>query len=324
MKNHGTSKPVSFFPLPLPDELLDSAVYRYHHLSGNIHHRDTLLALFGRKVGKTPTLMTNNLDSLYERIPGGMFGSCNDMIDQLTLVPAFGVLYDKSKMQSVRFNSDRGLMFGKSGLYHSRVHVVHPELHCCPACAKEETERIGVAYWHRSHQLDGVVVCHIHGCDLLTQCPHCKRPVRSKNFMDMPGPICSGCNKSLPTVYSYPESVKELAVWAHEALTGIKRSSNLNWLAMEVLRRVEGKTEAFCTEALLRYGERYCSRGRNLYYSLLNDWLGDAVRPHVQYRCWGRWTLRIPSLTHLLVLAHSLFESWSDLYPPHPRYKEAA
>ena len=40
------------------------------------------------------------------------------------------------------------------------------ELKICPLCQKEEEEKYGEYYYHRSHQLDRVKVCHKHGTPL--------------------------------------------------------------------------------------------------------------------------------------------------------------
>lgn len=38
----------------------------------------------------------------------------------------------------------------------------------CPECIREDEERVGVAYWHLSHQLWGVHACSTHGCRLIS------------------------------------------------------------------------------------------------------------------------------------------------------------
>ena len=40
-------------------------------------------------------------------------------------------------------------------------------LRYCPVCVSEDRCQYGEAYWHRSHQLYGISVCHKHGCRLL-------------------------------------------------------------------------------------------------------------------------------------------------------------
>ena len=309
------SPEISFFPLPLPDELFDSVVYRYHQLSGNVNVQNTFEALFGKSNTVAPRLMTASMDAMFKRIPAGIFTNSDELIDQLTLVPAFAAIFTGDQMSRVRASSHRSTM-GVTTLYRSPLRIIHSQLHCCPMCIQEEVERIGVAYWHRSHQLDGVVVCHLHGCDLISRCPHCSRPVRTERSFDLPSPLCHECNKALPTVFGYPESVRELAVWAHDALSSNIPTDNENWLAMEVLQRTQGESEGFCADILKRYGKRYCESEKKPYYSLRGNWLNAAYKPHRLYDSWGRWTLKLRSLTDSLIVAHSLFDSWEAMTPP--------
>ena len=42
-------------------------------------------------------------------------------------------------------------------------------LRFCPACAKEDADYYGVAFWHREHQIPGVSACYRHGCRLISK-----------------------------------------------------------------------------------------------------------------------------------------------------------
>jgi hypothetical protein len=37
----------------------------------------------------------------------------------------------------------------------------------CPLCASADIKKVGVAYWHRQHQLCGIQQCSVHGIDLI-------------------------------------------------------------------------------------------------------------------------------------------------------------
>lgn len=41
-----------------------------------------------------------------------------------------------------------------------------PTLRMCKSCVGLEIEFLGTSFWHRKHQLPGVVCCHIHNCTL--------------------------------------------------------------------------------------------------------------------------------------------------------------
>ena len=186
MRNQDLKSGVSFFPVPLPDELLDSLVYRYHHLSGAPNAKVTLEMLFGKAATVVPKLLANRLDIFWERAARNQFQNADELINRLTLLPAFGAILDRNQMWAARFASHGGFNLGTATLYRSPIHVAEPELQSCPMCVNEEYERLGVAYWHRSHQLDGVKVCHCHGCDLHSVCHHCHHPIRRPRSMDLP------------------------------------------------------------------------------------------------------------------------------------------
>lgn len=57
------------------------------------------------------------------------------------------------------------------------------EIHICPECWKEDTERYGDGYLHLSHHLPGVTVCAKHGCTLF------QRPVPLKRALMKPWTI---------------------------------------------------------------------------------------------------------------------------------------
>lgn len=315
---------ISFFPLPLPDELLDSVVYRYHHLSGNHSPLDSFQALYGKRRQGLPRLLFSSFDRLFERIPYGLFRDSNDMIDRLTLVPAFSVLFSGVQVRQLRLSLHRETTVNIASLYRNALHIIHRNFQCCPICVQEEIGRLGTAYWHKSHQLDGVVVCHRHGCNLISHCVHCGRPVRADRSMDMPSQCCLGCNRLLPTVYEYPESVRELSIRAYEVFSGDLAACDKDWLGIEILRRIQGKTNDFCSEALQRYGEKYCAPDKDTYYSLHGDWLNVALEPHISKYGKDRWRRIVPSLRHILIVANSLFDSWADMAPPQTIFGAAA
>jgi len=315
---------ISFFPLPLPDELLDSVVSRYHHLSGNSSPLDSFQALYGKRRKVLPRLLFSSFDRLFERIPNGLFRDINDMIDRLTLVPAFSVLFSDQQVQQLRLSLHRDTKVNFATLHKIDRHVIHRNFQCCPVCVHEEMGRLGTAYWHRSHQLDGVVVCHRHCCNLISHCVHCGRPVRADRSIDMPCRCCLGCNRPLPTVFEYPESVRELSIRAFEAFSGGLAVCNKDWLANEILRKVQGKTSEFCAEALQRYGEKYCAPDRDSSLSLHGDWLKVALEPHISKYGRDRWRRIVPSLRHILIVSNSLFDSWADMVPPQTNFGAAA
>lgn len=308
---------VSFFPAPLPDELLDSIVYRYHFLSGNQHSRDTVQTLYGAAVNTAPKLLINRMTTLHSRLPRKLFASPEVMIAELTMVPAFGTVLDQRQMQTAHSASLHGGRLGQNVQYRSATRVMHAALHCCPMCVREETERLGVAYWHRSHQLDGVAVCHAHGCNLISSCPYCDEPISPPGSMKLPSTHCSACKKPLLAVFSSNKAVAEIARLGHQALTGVIPYCDRRWLGDQVTRLVGTDTQRVCDEILGIFGEAYLEDVLpHSFYTFSGDWIDHAFRVRKTWVGYERGFLNLPSLKHMMVLVHFLFGSWEKVCPP--------
>lgn len=324
MRNQALKSSVSFFPVPLSDELLDSVVYRYHHLSGAPKPAVTLETLFGKAVNAAPKLLVNRLRCFWEKAAQNQYKNADDLINRLTLVPAFGAILDKSQMRSARVASYGGLNLGTGTMYRSPIHVVEPELQSCPMCVNEEYERLGVAYWHRSHQLDGVQVCHRHGCDLHSVCRHCHHPIRRPRSMDLPQPCCPSCKKPQFAVFSYPEPVKRLAILANQALAGIVPFCDRRLLARKVRGLLGEDTAEACHRMRELYGSKYINRYPDGFYSFHGDWLEYGFRFRSTVRGPESDFMNLPSLGHMLMLVDSLFGSWDSLTAKVQRCRLAA
>lgn len=78
--------------------------------------------------------------------------------------------------------------------FHKVKEVVSLPWRWCAECAIDDTNRYGVAYYHRDHQILGVKSCHKHQAPLITGCPHCDFQVTSIKVMPIP-PVDGMCPK---------------------------------------------------------------------------------------------------------------------------------
>lgn len=130
---------LSFFTDPYPNELLFSALSRYHYYSGNKNYRDTNYDLYGL------SLLENYYDYL------------DDLISNL------GDSYDKYELiQNHTISPYYSLFYG----YNSYDLCLNRRLFFCPECAKNDIEKYGEAYFHREHQLD-IHICSKHRVALM-------------------------------------------------------------------------------------------------------------------------------------------------------------
>ena len=158
-----------FFPSPYSDELIYSVFARYHKWSNNVISAHTAIDLFGRRVYATLEL-PGNLQALCERLSEQTSITPEFLIYNHTLFPiykAFLPLDRRQKISNLMTKSDKGSpILRSSGILHHKIKSP-PFLKYCFECVKSDEDTYGEAYWHRSHQITGVKVCHKHRCWLL-------------------------------------------------------------------------------------------------------------------------------------------------------------
>ncbi|MFC5468466.1 TnsD family Tn7-like transposition protein [Cohnella suwonensis] len=146
-----------------PGELLFSAFARYHAYSGNTSCKKTMIDLFGSSnVCAVPDLPCH-LDKLCERIPGKAM-KAEYVLRNHTFYPYYEPFINEKKRDAMFYEMIHGSgknLFMKVGLPANGVKN-NTFLQFCDSCIYEDRIKIGTSYWHRSHQLPGVKVCHLH------------------------------------------------------------------------------------------------------------------------------------------------------------------
>lgn len=96
-------------------------------------------------------------------------GSSQEIIRDHTILPFFAPFQSQDNVQKSinAMKSDSiGSIKYRLGLIASKYGAEHP-LKFCAACAREDTEKYGVAYWHVSHQYPGSLLCLVHKTKLI-------------------------------------------------------------------------------------------------------------------------------------------------------------
>lgn len=155
-----------FFPMPERDELLYSLIARYHRLSCDTSPKATLQALFGRRNVRANVDLPGHLEALTARLPPAMGLTSRDLAQRHTLLPYHVALQPRAAaiaaLRAMVSGSTTGLhlRLGLGGAAH------RPQgLRSCLACWEEVR---GERYWHRCHQLPGVLICAVHRRPLAT------------------------------------------------------------------------------------------------------------------------------------------------------------
>lgn len=153
---------LAHFPTLFEDELLYSGIARYHRSSGNRTQKQTVEDLFGDKLVCSTVDLPSHLAELSRRLQASY--SVERLIQNHTLFSYYSYYLNEDKCAQVKALMMQGTFTGAvhaslgliAGLIKSPTFLKY-----CPVCYQEESGWYE-PYWHRSHQLPGVVFCEKH------------------------------------------------------------------------------------------------------------------------------------------------------------------
>ena len=166
---------IGTFPTPHPDELLYSIIAR-HHMRVRVRGkkpRDTLEQLFGSRTATATYDFPCRLQDLCDRLPDGLEFTPSTIIKERTLLPFYSPFLPPERLatittrmvQSDRHSCVHAMIGCNSTSFNGNISLTH--LRYCPLCLRENQAEFGEGYWHRSHQLPGIAICHAHHVPLL-------------------------------------------------------------------------------------------------------------------------------------------------------------
>lgn len=159
-----------FFPTPYPDECYYSILCRYYVRSGSTSYKHTVKKLFGNmQCLSTSVFFPIRLDCVERWIPKGTAITRKTIAMNHTMYPYMAMIY------SEKFRKDMArVLRGKKpqmnlDLYgRQRSWRLWPKyLRYCPICVCEDKNLYGEPYWHRTHQLPGMIYCTKHHIRLI-------------------------------------------------------------------------------------------------------------------------------------------------------------
>ncbi|RDW19175.1 transposase [Oceanobacillus arenosus] len=152
---------LTFFTDPYPDELIYSAISRFHFYSGNTSFVETLEELFQSRslvpsieFGSHFSTLVQNLGSNY---------SVESLLAQNTVYPYFApfitIERQKKLLEDVSTNGQG--IHGRLGISGGKISRKQG-LFYCSKCANNDINIFGEPYVHREHQLQGIDYCPHH------------------------------------------------------------------------------------------------------------------------------------------------------------------
>ncbi|VVO74502.1 hypothetical protein PS838_01475 [Pseudomonas fluorescens] len=153
-----------FFPEPFEDETLHSVLSRYARLHGHGTNGPVFAATLWDGSFSDNVPFPCDLRQLVEALPKAACLTVPLIVERHTLLPYYQPFLSVRQVQAARsqmaFSGSEGLGL-RLGLTASRLQSASKVLFC-PACVKQDAANVGVAYWHRIHQLPGVLICPRH------------------------------------------------------------------------------------------------------------------------------------------------------------------
>lgn len=153
---------IGYLPELYPDELVYSWLSRYSVHSGHALHSAVLREFFCKRSDNPSKEFLGNLNEDAKKVIQNVI-PLREMILQYTMVPQYARFLPIAEKQEAL----RRMEFDYCDPHFLFPVLVRNEedafLRYCPACAQEDREAYGEAYWHRKHQLRGVNLCYKHG-----------------------------------------------------------------------------------------------------------------------------------------------------------------
>lgn len=230
---------MTFFPMHYEDELLYSILARYRIHSGNIGLKSALDDIYGDRNVTAVMDLPSHLDRIITNMPIDSKYSAEELIEKYTLYPfytAFLPPESAEKIKEYMIGDKGGSIYNKVGLMASSISL-NQYFKFCPQCIKEDMKRYGELYWHRIHQVPGVLVCPKHKEFLHDS----KAPVRGFNkqeYRNASLDVCTINNGLLKYSDKVLEHLVNLAMDAEVLLNKRFPNRSLEWFREQYINRL--------------------------------------------------------------------------------------
>ncbi|QOJ33817.1 MAG: TniQ family protein [Nitrospira sp.] len=160
---------IGWFPNLYPDELLSSACARYADTFRYPARMSAISDLFGDRCSRVAYDVPGQLNRLVSQLPSNSGITLEELLYRHTLFPFYVSTRSPEKARHIIAalgDSPATVLYRAVGMITYRQHC--PQyLRFCDECVKEDVSLYGEPYWHRLHQIPGVLLCTKHECHLM-------------------------------------------------------------------------------------------------------------------------------------------------------------
>lgn len=156
---------LGFFPTPYPDECLYSILCRYFVRGAKTSHQKFIEELFDSyKSLMASVYVPRGLHLLNRWIPENSGITKKMIAENHTMYPYLSVFYPAEMIADMdKYIDSDEPNYDFEYVQMSKARAIRKDYLCfCPECAKEDEILYGETYWHRLHQIQGVLYCPKH------------------------------------------------------------------------------------------------------------------------------------------------------------------
>jgi len=276
--------------VPYEDEVLYSVFARYHVRSGNTSYKATIKDLFGSTSVTAVMDLPSNIQNLVNNMPLNSRYTEEYLIKSHTLFPFYSAFLPPKRAEQIfesMIGEKGGGIYSRTGIMASSI-TLNQYFKFCPACAKEDKLQYGELYWHRVHQIPGILICPKHHVPLYDS----QVPIRGYNKHEYKAAVEENCvEPDIAVKYSDDvfEKLIRLAKDAQILLNSDFQKRNIEWYKEQYLAKMmemgfatsNGKVhqKEFIKEFIDYYGEKFLEIVQS-GVDVDNDsnWLMDMIR----------------------------------------------
>jgi len=200
---------MNFFPTPYPGELLYSILGRYAVRSGNIGDIHNFEDLFSTRSCIATVELPSRLNALIKNMPINSEYTAEYFINYHTLFPFYAAFISLDRAEEIidlMKNGKGDVSYIKIGLVSNSI-PLNKYFKFCPKCFKEDIDTFGEPYWHRVHQVTGVLICPKHKIPIYNS----KDLIRGGNRQRFIIPSIENC--IVEEKIEYPHKLTEKMIW---------------------------------------------------------------------------------------------------------------
>lgn len=229
-------------PVLLPDQTIESVCATTWAMNSWPDWRTVMQEMCGSRETDPGRMTHSGVADCFRMLTGGGYETAEDFLEHHGFLSLTKPFKDAKRYD---YELERLLRMPRSARSSHKRTLVMQNKYYCAACIEEELGLRGFAYAHRSHQIAGAVVCHLHGEALVSPEPDNPSSPAAHGFLTRPLSINSSALSlnDLHQSASRAHVHQRFARFIHAALNSkLPRTSHELRFAM-VARETDGRLD---------------------------------------------------------------------------------